>query len=1657
MSITSLTGSELTPDAAAAEPRTFARGRLRALRQLGSTEEGETWLAEDLENGGRFVVKTSRVREHGVEEKLDQLRSELRLFAGLSGSCVELGWENGYLFRARPYVEGITLAERLRRGPLAEGPAMRLAVSLFRALAPLHATGRYHRHLTPENIIVHEDLSTATYLDFEPSASQEPAPEARSAPAGVYRAPEEVGVLDRPPGPWSNFYSLGVILYEAVAGTPPFNAADEKRWDRPVPPLPAGRIASPLFEMFLHHLLQKEPGARYRSAAAALQDLEKIQQLLSGKVVGPDLIMGSGEGRNFIADPALVGRGPELEFLRAQRASASEGRGGLILLAAESGGGKTRLLREFATENRWTVFGQASDEAGHESFRPLRGVVSSLLERTRKDSALADQLRDKLADYADVLLDFFPELDELFGERRFRGLGSEAWAQNRGVRALMALLDHLGRPGEPCVVLLDDCQWADELSLQLLSTWARTPGEQAPLPCYTLLVAAFRSEDLEGSARPLKDISHGRFLKLRSLNEAELRTLAESMVGWLPERVTHAVAALSGGSPFMAAALVHGFLEAGTLRRVGSNWITDETRLQEASAATEAATFLVDRLRSFSTATLDALLAGAVLGRRFRLSAAAQVAERSLPATRSALDEACDRKVLLDREGFYSFAHDKLREALLSMLSPDAKRALHLGAAEWLKKNSSEAVGEIAYHYFEGGRRDLGLPFALQAARRARAGHSPRVAEQFFLLAEQALAALGPGHVGQIGRELGEVQTLLGKYDEAEVAFSLAVPHCRTQLERAEVQAGLADLAFKRGDFAHAAVLTETALRALGARVPRGRWGLAWESAREVVVQVLHGLFPQRFLGRRPAPGPQVTLELRLLTQLAYVYFMGRSRVYSTWAHLRGMNLAEQYPPTAELAHIYSCHGPAVGTDFWPKRGLDYVERSLSIRRKLGDLWGEGQSLHFLGYTLYANSRFKEAHRVLSESVQVLERTGDIWELDAARWYRAESAYRQGLLETAAAIGEETYREGLNAGNAQTIAFGLANWTRAALGQVPLEWIESALTAPKLDLHSRIELLQARAIVELKNGQPEPAIDALEEAERLVIEKNFWQEHSSPVLPLLATALRARLERLPAVAAGARKQALRAHRRAALRAQRISFRFPNNAPHALRERGYAEALAGRRRLAQRYFERSIAKARAQGAALEVALSEAAWGEVGCWEGWHDAQELRSRAETKLAELSAYLRGGVRSARPEAFSLSQRFASLLEAGHLIATALDRESLYASLCRATAQLLRGQHCLILEEEAGAFELRYNSGSLPFDAESLLDRRLLARAVEERRPVVAENLPGPGSRRPGLAQPRVRSAMAVPVLSHVGRAACLYVCDERWSDRFGEAEQQVAHFLATIAGAALENADSFSRLKALSEERASLHEAAAQALKSRDEFLTLASHELRTPLTSTLLQCQMLLRRLRKDPQAAPGAPWLERSLVLSETQLKHLKRLVDDLMNVAQINSGRFHLEPVPLALDELVREAAEGLREASRQAGGDIVLGEISPVRVRGDKGRIGQVITNLVTNAMKYAPGSPVEIQLHQHAGQAELSVRDFGPGIPLEHQARIFGRFERAPAHPSTSGLGLGLFIAAQIVQAHGGSIALESEPGQGCLFRLKFPLDPTPAPEKFPPPTLA
>ena len=242
--------------------------------------------------------------------------------------------------------------------------------------------------------------------------------------------------------------------------------------------------------------------------------------------------------------------------------------------------------------------------------------------------------------------------------------------------------------------------------------------------------------------------------------------------------------------------------------------------------------------------------------------------------------------------------------------------------------------------------------------------------------------------------------------------------------------------------------------------------------------------------------------------------------------------------------------------------------------------------------------------------------------------------------------------------------------------------------------------------------------------------------------------------------------------------------------------------------------------------------------------------------------------------------------------------------------------------------------------------------------------------------------------------------------------------------------------SELKRIEAERNRLYEEARDAVQARDAFLSVAGHEIRTPLSALNITMYQLARQVR-----ALGHPRAIDLAARSEKQLARLIRLADELLDVSRIASGSLHLELEEMDLGVLSRDVVERLEESARRAGCTLSLHASDGVIGFWDRLRLEQVLSNLLTNAMKYGADAPIEVEISARGDAARMTVRDHGIGIHDEDQRRIFERFERAVSGESFPGMGLGLFITREIVEAHGGKIAVESRPGDGARFEVTLP----------------
>lgn len=231
---------------------------------------------------------------------------------------------------------------------------------------------------------------------------------------------------------------------------------------------------------------------------------------------------------------------------------------------------------------------------------------------------------------------------------------------------------------------------------------------------------------------------------------------------------------------------------------------------------------------------------------------------------------------------------------------------------------------------------------------------------------------------------------------------------------------------------------------------------------------------------------------------------------------------------------------------------------------------------------------------------------------------------------------------------------------------------------------------------------------------------------------------------------------------------------------------------------------------------------------------------------------------------------------------------------------------------------------------------------------------------------------------------------------------------------------------------------------ALRTRDEFLSLASHELKTPLTTLVLQVQTFEKLLKINPELAHEPSRHEKFVAMTRSQVQRLTRLVDDMLDISRISTGRLSLRREHFDLRDLVKEIVERMAPQFETSKVDVpVVPEGKSLTGNWDKLRIDQAIVNLLTNALKYGEKKTVTIELGEHKDGVFISISDKGPGISTEAQARVFNRYERAVNSTEISGLGLGLFLTRQIVEGHGGKIHLESSPGAGSRFTIILPPD--------------
>ncbi len=436
----------------------------------------------------------------------------------------------------------------------------------------------------------------------------------------------------------------------------------------------------------------------------------------------------------------------------------------------------------------------------------------------------------------------------------------------------------------------------------------------------------------------------------------------------------------------------------------------------------------------------------------------------------------------------------------------------------------------------------------------------------------------------------------------------------------------------------------------------------------------------------------------------------------------------------------------------------------------------------------------------------------------------------------------------------------------------------------------------------------------------------------------------------------------------------------------------------------------------------------------------DLVHARQRAEALASELR---------------QAEARTRILAESSAVLATSLDYEATLRNTARLVVPAL-ADWCLVdLAEPDGTFRRVEVAHAAPEDAALAEEvRRFQLQPQDNPRSPPSHALrEGEGKLFTDMSPERIRASahseeharvmlatgvltlISVPLVARGKTLGVLTLFTSRSGRRYTRADLDFAKELAHRA--------------ALSMENARLYREAQEAIRLRDEFLSIASHELKTPLTPLSLKLQALARELSRRPGDIPRAQ-VESYVEVGTRQVKKLSELIGDLLDVSRIAAGRLTLVPEDMDLGVLVREVVARYEPQAARSGSTLQL-ECAAQGLTGrwDRLRLEQVVTNLVDNAVKYGEGRPVWVRVEGTAEGVRLTVRDEGIGISPEALPRLFGRFERAVSERHYGGLGLGLYITRTLVESMGGQVRVESEPGQGSTFTVELPRE-SPAPAR-------
>ncbi|WP_437593732.1 AAA family ATPase [Sorangium sp. So ce1000] len=918
---------------------------------------------------GRPVVLKVLRRDHASSRAPERLRHEYEVARALDTTAIVMPYGLDMLGDQPALVledfGGVSL-DRLQKGPIPLERFFPLAIRVVEALAGLHRHDVVHKDIKPQNVLINPATGEVKITDLG-IASRIPRELQHLEHIGLiegtlaYMAPEQTGRMNRWIDERTDLYSLGIVFYEMLTGTLPFRAGDPVAWvychiaQKPAPPHALVPSIPPLLSELVLKLLSKAAEERYQSAAGLRHDLDECFARWRASGAIPPFALGQRDlSDRFQVPQRLYGREREVTALLAvfERVVA-QGRPELVLVSGYSGIGKSSLVAELhrpVVRERGFFLSGKFDQAArdvpyrafHQAFRALFQEIlcasEEQVERWRQ------RFREALGQNGTLLADVLPELTLLLGPQPPVPELPPAEAQSRLHATLQRFVSACAQKDHPVALFLDDLQWADAGSLQLLEQLATYAGSE-----HLLLIGAYRDNEV-GPAHPLRLTLAEARKRGAAVSELVLEPLSAAHVGALVAETVHAphaphaptvqaeplsrlVYEKTGGNPFFVLQFLIALHQEGliTFDAEEGGWRWDIAAIRDKEFTDNVIELMAGKLKRLSGPTRDALTLAACLGSSLELDTLAVVAGRPAAELRDALEEAVREGLLLRRDGAYRFLHDRVQQAAYSLIPAGQLAEMHLRIGQLLlsaqrAEDRDDALFDVVGHLNRGAallrsqaERDEVAALNLRAGRKAKAAAAFQSAATLFAagLSLLAPASWETRHELTYGLnfERAHIAYITGSFEDAERRLEELMDRARTGHETAAVVELVVALNVTRGHYARAVEIGLSRLRACDVELPLHPTDAQIEKETESVWQALGDRAIEDLIHLPPMTHPEIKITMGVLQSVSLPSFFVDPNLYNLVV-MRMVKLSLRHGNAEHSAVAYAAFAMVISSRF---------------------------------------------------------------------------------------------------------------------------------------------------------------------------------------------------------------------------------------------------------------------------------------------------------------------------------------------------------------------------------------------------------------------------------------------------------------------------------------------------------------------------------------------------------------------------------------------------------------------------------------------------------------------------------------------------------------------------------------------------------------------